>query len=229
MDAHADIEDKWAHLLTALSTAAQLRLLGSDTYERSAAIIQLKAILDFFRGTAAQSLTVPLVVLCNALQDLESGAKPPMLSPKTVKNRPPDDVVLRTAKVVAAVIMDELFEHGRLSRDKAAQEVAKIFCEYGLQNFRGRDISASIIEDWRDQAKQAAENSKLGREYKRLRSIDAQVLAQNAPLENKRDFLLKRRLPLLLIQIGAQGPKAAKVRQRMISELGRRIPKKPAC
>jgi hypothetical protein len=63
--------------------------------------------------------------------------------------------------------------------------------------------------------------------YRRIRSIDAEALARDAtPLERKHDFLFKTRLPAFLAPFGAQGQKAAKTRQRLISELDPRIPKK---
>jgi len=127
MDARADIGDEWKQLLTALSIAAQLNLVSNDD-GRHAAILQLSAVLNFLEQIDAGCPTSPLRILLAALRDLESGAKPAkMLAPRTSKNRPRDDVVLRKAKVVAAVIMDQLQEHARLSRIDAAEEVAKVF------------------------------------------------------------------------------------------------------
>jgi hypothetical protein len=173
----------------------------------------------------AERLTMPLDILLNALRDLQNGTAKPakIFEPKKTKGRRRDDLALRTMKVVAAVIMDQLCEH--LSRADAAQEVAKVFSEYGLSNFQGRRISATAITKWRDQAKEA-KDPELTRQFNRLRSIDTGVLGQDAPLELKRDFLLKLRLPLLLIEFEARGPKAVKTRQRLISEYDRRIPKK---
>ena len=224
MDARAGIEDKWEQLLWALAVAEQFRLCSDDA-GRGAAISQLRAILNFLDGTAA--LTTPLVILSRALQDLESGAKPAMLAPKTVKNRPRDDFTWQRVKIVAATIMDQLQEYADLSRTDAAKQVERVFSQYGLSTFRGRRVTATAISKWRDQAKQ--DRAEFGHQYKRFRAIDAEVLAKDAPLENKRQFLLARRLPLLLIQIGARGPKAAKANQRLISDIQRRFPKKPAC
>jgi hypothetical protein len=118
MDARANTEwDKWDQLLTALGVASQLRLCIDDD-GRSAAIIQLTAILRFFQGTAAENLTLPLIVLLHALRDLQDGTAKParIFEPKRTKHRRRDDLVLRTTKVVAAVIMDQLHEHAKLSR-----------------------------------------------------------------------------------------------------------------
>jgi len=229
MDARNGTEDKGERLVTALGEAAQM-YLSSDDDGRGAAIVQLAAILDFFGHTGAGGLMTPLVILLGALRDLQGGAKlAKILKPQTVKHRPRDDLALRTIKVVAAVVMDQLCEHARLSRPEAAKAVARTFSEFGLSNFRGRRVSATTIANWRDQIKEAAETSELAREYKRVCAIDAEVLAQNAPLESKRKFLLARRLPLLLIQFGeARGTKAAKTRQRLCSDIQRRIPKKAA-
>src|SRR5262249_35655281 len=150
-----DLEDKWKQLLRDLGIGAQLHVCSNDDGRR-AAIIQLAAILDFFRGTEAERLNVPLHILLSALRDLQDGtAKPGKIfeQPKRTKGRRPDDLALRTMKVVSAAIMDQLCEH--LSRTDAAREVAKVFSEYGLSNFRGRSISATTVTKWRDLAKEA--------------------------------------------------------------------------
>ena len=71
---------------------------------------------------------------------------------------------------------------------------------------------------WRDQFSKEAE-------FKRRLLVDAMVLKKDASLENKRDFLLKRRLPIWLVQIGGQGQKAKETRQRLISQIESRIPR----
>jgi hypothetical protein len=224
MHVRAAIEDKWDKLLAALGEADKLRFC-SDDGGRSAAILQLCAVLDFLDQTDARGLAIPLVILSRALQDLERGAKPPMLVPKIVENRPRDDWTWQRVKIVAATIMDQLHEYGGLSRPDAAKAVENVFSQYGLSKFRNRQVTDTAISKWRDQARR--DRAEFGREYKRFRSIDAQALAQDTPLERKRDFLLKRRLPSLLTGIGARGPTAEKAKQRLIS--GRGIPKKPAC
>jgi hypothetical protein len=221
MNARAGIEDKRDQLLWALGVAEQFRLCSDDD-GRGAAILQLRAILKFLEGTAA--VTIPLVMLNRALEGLERGTKPAMLAPKTVRNRPRDDWVWQRVKIVAATIMDQLQEYADLSRKDAAKDVEKVFSQYGLSTFRGRRVTATAISKWRDQARR--DKAEFGRDYKHFRSIDAEVLAKEVPLENKRQFLLARRLPILLIGIGARGTKAAKTRQQLISELDRRIPKK---
>jgi hypothetical protein len=224
MDARANTE--WGQLIAALSKAAQLHIVSNDD-GRLAAIFQLSAILKFFEADIqTKGLTTPLCILLSALADLHKGGKPAkILTSQKPGHRQRDDVALRTVKVVAAVIMDQLQEYAELKRDNAAKKVAKVFSEFGLSNFRGKRISAVTITKWRDQAKAAPEDSELGREYKRLLAFDSKALAQDAPPERKRDFLLKRRLPLLLIQFGeAQGPKALEARQNLIEKL---IPKNP--
>jgi hypothetical protein len=225
MDARANTE--WDQLIAMLGNAAQL-YAGSNDNGRAAAIFQLSAIVKFFEADIqTKGLTTPLCVLLSALWDLHKGGKPAkILVPQKLSHRQRDDIVLRTVKVVAAVIMDQLHEHAKLRRSDAAKEVAKVFSEYGLKNFQGRAISATTITKWRDQAKEA-KDPELTHEFTRIRSIDTEVLGKDVPLERKRDFLLKRRLPLLLTQLGAQGEKAAKTRQRLISDIARRIPKKP--
>src|SRR5262249_37314672 len=149
------------------------------------AILQLHAVLEFLDQTAAHGLTIPLVILNRALQDLQRGAKPPILAPKTVENRPLDDWTWQRVKIVAATIMDQLHEYAEMSRPDAAKAVAKVFSEYGRSNLRKRRVTATAISKWRDQAKRAPETSEFGREYKRHRALDAEALAQDAPLENK--------------------------------------------
>jgi hypothetical protein len=226
MDARVVIGDKWEQLLRDLGSAAQLHVCSNDDGRR-AAIIQLAAILDFFRGTAAESLDLlaPLHVLLTALVDLHKGGKPSkILTSQKPGHRQRDDVALQSVKVVAAVIMDQLCEH--LSRKEAAKEVSKAFSEYGLSDFRGRRISATAITKWRDKAK-GTKDPEFTRQFNRLRSMDTKELGQDASLERKRELLFKVRLPYLLIEFGARGPKAAETRQRLISEIGRLIPKKP--
>jgi len=225
IDARANTE--WDQLIAMLSKAAQLHIVSNDD-GRLAAIFQLSAILKFFEAdTQAKRLTTPLRILLSALTDLHKGGKPAkILTSQKPGHRQRDDVALRTVKIVAAVIMDQLQEYAGLKRGNAASKVAKVFSEFGLSNFRGKHISAVTITKWRDQAKAAKEDSALGRQYKQILAFDAKALAQDAPPERKRDFLLKRRLPLLLIQFGeAQGLKALEARQRLIEEL---IPKNPA-
>jgi hypothetical protein len=228
MNARADIREKWDQLLAALGEAAQLHLVSEDD-GRSAAIIQLAAVLDFFRGTAAEhlSLLAPLHILLSALRDLQEGTAKPLkiFEPKRTKGgRPGDDLALRSIKVVTAVIMDQLCEN--LSREKAAEEVVKVFSRYKLSNFRGRDISATAVTKWRERAKEG-KDPELTHQFNRLLSMDTEILGQDASLERKRDLLLKVRLPQLLIEFGARGPKAEKTRQQLISELDRQIPKNP--
>jgi hypothetical protein len=66
MDARAAIEDKWEQLLWALAEAEKLRLCSDDD-GRTAAILQLHAVLEFLDQTAAHGLTIPLVILSRAL------------------------------------------------------------------------------------------------------------------------------------------------------------------
>ena len=99
MQASDDIEDNWEQLLRELGKAAQHRLV-SDKHGRSAAIIQLRAILTFLDQTAASGLIIPLRILCGALQDLDSGAKPDkILTPRKPERRQRDDLTLWTVKV----------------------------------------------------------------------------------------------------------------------------------
>jgi hypothetical protein len=223
MDARANTE--WDQLIAALSKAAQLHICSNDD-GRLAAIFQLSAILKFLEAdTQTQVLTTPLHVLLTALVDLHKGGKSAkILTPQKPGHRQRDDVAMQTVKVVAAVIMDQLCKD--LSRTDAAKEVAKVFSEYGLSNFQGRRISATAVTKWRDLAK-GRKDPELTREFDRLRSMDTEILGQKAPLERKRELLLKVRLPLLLIEFGARGPKASETRQRMIEDIGRQIPKKP--
>lgn len=220
MQASDDIEDNWEQLLRELGKAAQHRLV-SDKHGRSAAIIQLRAILTFLDQTAASGLIIPLRILCGALQDLDSGAKPDkILTPRKPERRQRDDLTLRTVKIGIAVIMDQLMEHARLSRKDAAREVAKVLREFGLTYLPGRKnaVTPTSIAKWRDQFSKEAE-------FKRRLLVDAMVLKKDASLENKRDFLLKRRLPIWLVQIGGQGQKAKETRQRLISQIESRIPR----
>jgi len=203
MDARVGIGDKWEQLLRDLGIAEQLRVCSND--DALAARKQLAAILDFFRGTAAERLSLPLKILLNALRDLQDGAAKPvkMFEPKGTKHRRRDDLDLRTIKVVSAVIMDQLCERSsreHLSRADAAKEVAKVFSEYGLSDFRGRSISATAVTKWRDQAKEA-KDPEFTRQFNRLRSIDTGVLGHDAPLELKRNLLLKLRLPFIANRI----------------------------
>jgi hypothetical protein len=219
MQASDDREDNWEQLLRVLGRAAQ-RQLVSDDNERSAAKIQLRAIVTFLDQTAASGLITPLRILCAALEHLDSGAKPAkILAPRKPERRQRDDLILWTAKVGIGVIMDQLIEHARLSRKDAASEIAKVLREFGLSYLPGRKnaVTRTSITKWRDQFSKEAE-------FKRRLSVDAEALKKDAPLENKRDFLLKRRLPILLVQIGGQGKKAKETRQRLISEIGSRIP-----
>ena len=55
MQASDDIEDNWEQLLIVLGRAAQRQLVSHDN-ERSAAMIQLRAILIFLDQTAARGL-----------------------------------------------------------------------------------------------------------------------------------------------------------------------------
>jgi hypothetical protein len=224
-----EFEDKWKQLLTDLG-AARVSHIGSDENAREAAIFQLRKILNFLKETDAEGLILPLLILCSALEDLADGAMPAkILTPLKSKNRPKDDVVLRSVKLVAAVTMDQLFEYAELSRADAARAVAKAFHEAGLSTIQGRKVTPTAISKWRDLAKEAPKDSKLAREFKRFRSVGAEALTRDAPADSKRDLLLKRRLPLFFIQIGGRGPVAAKTRQRRILDIQRQIPKKPVC
>jgi hypothetical protein len=229
MDARTDTKE-WEQLITTLGEAEQNRLLSDDD-GRSAAIIQLRAILIFLHSTNARagSLTTPLWILLNALCDLRDGAAKPakILEPtKSKGGRQCDDLALRTVKIGAAVIMDQLQEYAGMKRHEAASAVAKVFSEFGLSKFRGRNVSTTTVAKWRDWAKEAAKTSALGREYRRRLATDAEALAQAAPQERKRAFLLERRLPILLVQFGAQGRKADKARLDLIERIQRRIPQK---
>ena len=222
-------EDKWKQLLADLG-AARMYHIVSDDNARNAAILQLRTILNFLSQNDARHLILPLLILCSALEDLEGGVKPAkILTPRKSENRPRDDVTLRSVKLVAAVTMDQLLEYAKLSRADAARAVAKAFHEAGLSIIQGRKVTSTAITKWRDLAKEAAKDTELAREFKRFRSFDAEALARDAPADRKRDFLLKRRLPLFFIQIGGRGPVAAEARQRQISDIQRRIPKKPVC
>jgi len=226
MDARVGIGDKWEQLLQDLGIAAQLHVCSNDD-GRAAAILQLSAILKFLEADIqTQGLTTPLHILLSALVDLHKGGKPAkILEPQKFRNRPRDDVTLRSVMVVAAVSMDLLCKH--LSRVDAAKEVAKVFSEYGLSDLRGRRISATAIRKWRDKAK-GAKDPEFTRQFNRIRSMNTEVLGQDAPLEHKRELLLKVRLPLLLIEFGeAKGAKALQARQRLIEAIEGLIPRIP--
>jgi hypothetical protein len=230
MDARMNTERD--QLVAELSKAAQLHVCSNDD-GRVAAIFQLSAILKFLEADIhTKCLTTPLHVLLTALVDVHKGGKPAkILTPQKPGHRQRDDVALQTIKVVAAVIMDQLCgkhssgEH--LSREEAAKEVVKVFAQYRLSKFRGRDISATAVTKWRDLAKER-QNPELTHQFNRLRAMDIEVLGKDAPLERKRELLLKVRLPQLLVEFGeAQGPKALEARQHLIKAIEGLIPKKP--
>ena len=74
-------KDEWQQLVTALGEGA-LQYLNSDDDGRSAAIIQLKAVLQFLHAMDQKILTTPLHNLLNALMDLQYAKPAKILEPK---------------------------------------------------------------------------------------------------------------------------------------------------
>ena len=114
-------------------------------------------------------MIIPLRILCAALQDLDSGAKPAkILTPRKPERRQRDDLTLWTAKVGIAVIMDQLMEHARLSRKDAASEIVKVLRGIWPVLFaRPKNaVTRTSIAKWRDQFSKEAE-------IKRHLSVDA--------------------------------------------------------
>ena len=211
-------KDEWQQLVTALGEGA-LQYLDSDDDGRGAAIIQLKAVLQFLHAMDQKILTTPLLNLLNALMDLQYAKPAKILEPKKTAHRQRDDMALRMVKVVSAVIMDQLQEYAELSRPDAATTVATALAKLGLSRFRGRSITATAVAKWRDQARQ--KNSTLSEQYEWIRAVDAKALAGGDPPGYKRAFLLHR-LSVALIQYG-ESQEANKVRQSFAAAIQRKI------
>ena len=140
---------------------------------RLSVIMTLVALDDFLKamfGVNDPLLFIPIRQLQYALYDLGRGKVVPLLSPKKIKNRPPDSAAKEGFRAFAAVAMD-LFVDGGVERKQAARDVARALSRMGYTNGPGKMISAQRVEDWRDLMKTASpEESEAAARFRRMKA-----------------------------------------------------------
>ena len=118
---------------------------------RTSVILSLTAVSDFFRsiGGLDPLVQLPLHQLQYALNDLERGILPELLTPRKIDHRPPNSSSGEAFRALAAVAMD-LLMLGKVSRQQAASRVARTLSGMGYVSGRNKPITAQHVEDWRD-------------------------------------------------------------------------------
>ena len=90
----------------------------------------------------------PLSSVFAALMDAETGARHPMLKPKTVEHRPRSSTDEELLKVVAAVALDLLIKSKTLSKSEAEQAVASAVRRWKLPI--SKKVSRTMVGNWRE-------------------------------------------------------------------------------
>lgn len=122
---------------------------------RTSVILSLTAVSDFFRsiGGLDPLVQLPLHQLQYALNDLERGILPELLTPRKIDHRPPDSSSDAAFRALAAVAMD-LLMLGKVSRKEAARRVARSLSNMGYAISPTKPITAQRVEDWRDRIRE---------------------------------------------------------------------------
>ncbi len=111
------------------------------------------------------SFPLPLNQLLYDLKDLDHGKVAPLLEPTKVPNRPPAATSEELFRAIVAAAMTRLMDGRKVSRDKAASDIARRLSKMGCKDSAGKSISGSQIAKWREKmmTERAAENLAVAR------------------------------------------------------------------
>jgi hypothetical protein len=123
----------------------------------------IKLISDLFPDEP--SFPAPLIQLRQDLDDLERGKVAPFFAPTKVRHRPPTALSEDLFRAMVAAAMTRLMEGTKVSRDKAARDVARRLSKMGAKHASGEAITFKQIAKWREKmmAELASENLAVAR------------------------------------------------------------------
>jgi hypothetical protein len=138
-------------LVEGLREAERLFLAGEHG-GREGAIHALETVVKFLLrvpDVAEKSLQAPLAALLSALMNLDNGARPAMLKPKSSPGRARASALADGAIGSAVFTVNRLRRTG-LSAPEAHREVAAIVRETGVTASRGRDraVTERTVRGW---------------------------------------------------------------------------------
>jgi hypothetical protein len=126
------------------------------------------------------SFSVPFNQLLYDLDDLDHGKVAPLLKPKKVRNRPRAALSEDLFRAIVAAAMTRLVNDTKMSREKAARDIARRLSKIGGKHPSGAPITPSQIGKWREKmmTERASENLAVARYERSL-----QLVSGMEPLE----------------------------------------------
>lgn len=116
--------------------------------ERLGAGKALSAVNDYLDGIGVPpDLSMPLLALLAALQDLEHGKQPEILTKTDISHGPPMAIAVQLERAHAAAAMDLLIKAGD-RKEVAARAVASALRKNGIRNVTWKQVAR-----WRDEVK----------------------------------------------------------------------------
>jgi hypothetical protein len=162
----------------------------ADDHGRSGARDALIAAIRFISEALPHGtdLVVSLNQLLYALKDLDAGQVVPLLQPAKINNRPAAALATRLFRSMAAVLM-ELNQQAGLPRREAAERAARELNGLGYRDEAKQRITATQVENWRDNVKAPPAANDQGAQRYSLALEELQKLFPNKPQEAAK-FLL---------------------------------------
>jgi hypothetical protein len=164
-EANSNIATAVAELIGILSRINEVRARRPDIRRRAAMYAVDAVIALLLRIKKKGAPTAALDDLSSALLDLERGAKPSLFEVERPGSRPPDSIDRVKMKGIAAAAMSAMIDAG-LSRDEAAQRVARELRRAGVDLGGRRHLDGGTVASWRDQAKAAKNGNELATVYR---------------------------------------------------------------
>ena len=203
----AALDELLSRLLDELREA-QRRFVEGDDGGRAGACHALCAVSEFLRAfdePLEEHLANLLIVLSNALGDLDDGVVAPMLRPAKLSGGPPETTARGGLRATAVVTLECLRKTG-MSQTEAAKLVARELNRRGVRPLRGRrrGITAETVIYWRDDLSADHGTTFAAKVLSDMKSSVA--VAPDAPPEEVRAELLQRlRFVALCFRAGDEG------------------------
>jgi len=121
---------------------------GGRASVRNLLVAVIQFLSELFPNDAYRLM--PLNHLLYGLADLDNGRTVPLLKPVKVKNRPKGPLNDALFRAMAAAAMTRLMDPGIMSRQTAAEEIARMLTRMGYKHPSGKLIRGSQLADWRE-------------------------------------------------------------------------------
>lgn len=158
---------------------------GGRASVRNLLVAVIQFLSEIFPDDAYRLM--PLNHLLYGLADLDNGQTVPLLKPVKVKNRPKGPLNDALLRAMAAAAMTRLMDPGLMSRQAAADEIARKLTRMGYKHSSSKLVRGSHVADWREKMETdlPSENKAVGRYRLTL------GLVKEMPGKGAADFILQ--------------------------------------